>query len=629
MRRKNKLITTILAMVMVFPFFLGLGSAKDVMGTENPNQTVTLHKRKFATMPADKKNTGDLMDDFGGDPLAGAIFTAYDVTTAYWEAYDEATGTDAEKSGAATTAVLALKNTVTGGTVFAATDTDGIATKALPKKSGGRNAIYLFIETTSPAGVVQGASMPFVLGLPVYNEGTDIEKGTVHVYPKNEYRELALEFTKYGVDAEGDLEEGGLAGAKFILKGQNGSYYNTTTRAFDLTEAQALAQITQITSTAGGVVSLPNLVLNPGTYQFYEIDSAVSKAGLQAEDSMLYHYAAAKNPLVIAHVSRDMTITYDYYDITTTKQEKQTTASAYNYQVPTPKKDADDKDVDIDQEINFTISQKIPIDIKNYTTFALLDEFDSSLQLVNNTEASLLAEIKASMTSLADLVTGVSISDDSFRVTFNLAGLKEHAGETISFKVKMAVKPGAALATDIENKITFENDFAPKTDTDQVKTFGKSFLKIDGDTQAPLAGARFYVKKGDLYLGTKDGKQAWSAATGVTNGVPTFPVGFVVTVLESAANGQFSVAGLAQKEAGVNIDYSLKEFVAPDGYALLASEVHFTADNGTIRLNVANKHKGSLPSTGGSGIVAFVLIGVVAVGGAVLYFTKGRRQIEG
>ncbi len=39
MRRKNKLITTILAMVMVFPFFLGLGSAKDVMGTENPNQT--------------------------------------------------------------------------------------------------------------------------------------------------------------------------------------------------------------------------------------------------------------------------------------------------------------------------------------------------------------------------------------------------------------------------------------------------------------------------------------------------------------------------------------------------------------------------------------------------------------
>lgn len=632
MRRKNKLITTILAMVMVFPFFLGLGSAKDVMGTENPNQTVTLHKRKFATMPADKKNTGDLMDDFGGDPLAGAIFTAYDVTTAYWEAYDEATGTDAEKSSAATTAVLALKNTVTGGTAFAATNADGIATKALPKKSGGRNAIYLFIETTSPAGVVQGASMPFVLGLPVYNEGTDIEKGTVHVYPKNKYRELTLGFTKYGVNAAGVLEEGGLAGAKFILKGQNGSYYNTSTRAFDLTEEQALAQTTQIASTAGGVVSLPNLVLNPGTYQFYEIDSAVSKAGAQAENSTLYHYAAAKNPLVTAHVSADMTITYDYYDITTTKQENKNTASAYNYQVPAPKKDADDKDVDTDQEINFTISQKIPTDIKNYTTFSLIDEFDEELGLVNATDAALLAEIKGSMTSLADLVTGVTISGNTFTVNFDLDSLKAHAGETISFKVKMAVKPGANLDTEIENKITFDNDFAPKTDTETVKTFGKSFLKIDMDTEEALAGAKFYVKKGDLYLGTRAGKMTWEAPTSTIKGNDgryPFADGFVAKELTSSAEGKFSVAGLAQTDTSGEITYELEEFVAPDGYALLQNTIEFVADDGTEELPVANKHKGSLPSTGGSGIVAFVLIGVVAVGGAVLYFTKGRRQIEG
>ncbi|MDT2811156.1 pilin N-terminal domain-containing protein [Enterococcus asini] len=630
--RRRKLVTIILGIIMVLPLFLGLGGMKDVMGTEKPNQTVTLHKRKFATMPADKKNTGDLMDDFGGDPLAGAIFTAYDVTTAYWEAYDEATGTDAEKSSAATTAVLALKNTVTGGTAFAATDTDGIATKALPKKSGGRNAIYLFIETTSPAGVVQGASMPFVLGLPVYNEGTDIEKETVHVYPKNVYSELTLGFTKYGVNAEGVLEEGGLARAEFILKGENGSYYNTSTRAFDLTEEQALAQTTQIASAAGGVVSVPNLVLDPGDYEFYEIDSAVSKAGLQAEDSMLYHYAAAKNPLVTAHVSRDMTITYDYYDITTTKQEKQTTASAYNYQVPAPKKDADDKDVDTDQEINFTISQKIPTDIKNYTTFSLIDEFDEELGLVNATDAALLAEIKGSMTSLADLVTGVTISGNTFTVNFDLDSLKAHAGETISFKVKMAVKPGANLDTEIENKITFDNDFAPKTDTDSVKTYGKSFLKIDMDTEEALAGAKFYVKKGDLYLGTRAGKMTWEAPTSTTKGEDgryPFADGFVAKELTSSAEGKFSVAGLAQTDTNGEITYELEEFVAPDGYALLQNTIEFVADDGTEELPVANKHKGSLPSTGGSGIVAFVLIGVVAVGGAVLYFTKGRRQIEG
>ena len=449
---------------------------------------------------------------------------------------------------------------------------------------------------------------------------------------KNVYSELTLGFTKYGVNAEGVLEEGGLARAEFILKGENGSYYNTSTRAFDLTEEQALAQTTQIASAAGGVVSVPNLVLNPGDYEFYEIDSAVSKAGLQAEDSMLYHYAAAKNPLVTAHVSRDMTITYDYYDITTTKQEKQTTASAYNYQVPAPKKDADDKDVDTDQEINFTISQKIPTDIKNYTTFSLIDEFDEELGLVNATDAALLAEIKGSMTSLADLVTGVTISGNTFTVNFDLDSLKAHAGETISFKVKMAVKPGANLDTEIENKITFDNDFAPKTDTDSVKTYGKSFLKIDMDTEEALAGAKFYVKKGDLYLGTRAGKMTWEAPTSTTKGEDgryPFADGFVAKELTSSAEGKFSVAGLAQNDRIGDISYELEEFVAPDGYALLQNTIEFVADDGTEELPVANKHKGSLPSTGGSGIVAFVLIGVVAVGGAVLYFTKGRRQIEG
>lgn len=88
MRKRNKVITTILAIIMVFPLFLGLGSAKDVSGEEKSTQTVTLHKRAFDTLPTlPIQNTGDLME-FDGEGLNGAVFSAYDVSQAYWTVYE-------------------------------------------------------------------------------------------------------------------------------------------------------------------------------------------------------------------------------------------------------------------------------------------------------------------------------------------------------------------------------------------------------------------------------------------------------------------------------------------------------------------------------------------------------------
>ncbi|WP_270598637.1 pilin N-terminal domain-containing protein [Enterococcus asini] len=639
MRRKNKLITTILAMVMVFPFFLGLGSAKDVMA-EKSTQTITLHKLAFDEMPDKIQNDGVVKPNYEVDstPLAGAVFTAYDVTKVYWDAYDASTATDdAAKTKVAEAAVEAITVealTAEGAytaTVFDATDDDGESTKELNKKSTyipegktdsvTRNAIYRFHETVKPAGVVQSASAEFILGLPVYDEGTDNVKGEVHVYPKNEVKAVTFEFTKYGVDEGGRSTE--LSEANFILKDENDNYYDDGAFNASATDAEI------ISSDTAGLVTVAGLTLNPGTYEFYEIDSDVSVAGDQDEEDAegnpideKYHYQ--NNPVVTVHVSKNMEVTYDYLDITGEATDETTGveegAKAYNYLVPSPTKIVNDSDVDVDQEITFTITQMIPQDISTYDSFVLVDDFGDNFNLIST---------DTDIANAAGYGADVMINASNFTVDFPIASLTGHEGETITFDVAMSLKAGVELAKDIFNNIELVNPFYNKKDKVPVQTFGKSFLKIDMDTKEALAGAKFYVKKGDLYLGTKNGKQDWSAATGEANGVPTFPAGFVATVLESPTNGQFSVAGLAQKEDGVDIDYSLKEFVAPDGYALLASEVHFTADNGTARLPVANKHKGSLPSTGGSGIVAFVLIGIVAVGGAVLYFTKGRRQIEG
>lgn len=643
MRRRNKLITTILTMVMVLPFFLGLGSAKDVMAATG-KQVVTLHKVKVTNMPDEENftpNTGDIMENFGEGALAGAVFTAYDVSATYWAAYDQADGGDANKSSIAESAAKAATTWTGEPIVFPATGSNGAATVegGLSTKSNVngkmRNAIYLFKETASPAGVVQGASVPFILGLPVYDEGTDTEKTVVHIYPKNEYKELNLGFTKYGVDEKGNSSV--LEGAQFVLKekGEDGLYYNSTSGKFD----SAAASATKLYSDEVGKVLVEGLVLNPGTYEFYEENSVKSTMIYQgdvSDESEKHHYK--KNPLVTAVVNDEMEVTYEYFDIYGVPQKLEVDddelAEAYNYKVPRPTKKVNEKNaaevkhVDLDEQITFTITQKIPLDIVDYTKFVLVDTFNPNLGLVSENETALLKEIKSGMGALAKLATGVQITDSGFTISFDLEEVKKHAGETITFTVKMAVKNSEtlkeSLATDLENNIEFENNFADKSAKDSVKTYGKSFVKVDGDTRNPIAGAEFIVLHPDSdkgVLGTKNGKQVWGREGDED---------FEVTVIKTNDDGEFSIYGLAQKgEINQYLYYELKEIKAPEGYTLPTRTFKFVADNGKSVLKINNKHKGSLPSTGGSGIVAFVLIGIVAVGGAVLYFTKGRRQIEG
>ncbi|MCD5030067.1 SpaH/EbpB family LPXTG-anchored major pilin [Enterococcus asini] len=635
MKKKSNWRTILATLIMVLPFVLGFGSMTDVMAaTAVPaEQLVTIHKLQYDSLPGNPtQNTGDEMD-FSGKPLAGAVFTAYDVTAVYWAAYDKAEGNDGLKTAAAEAAVRALTNDDLGkGTAFPETNADGIASLPLATKvevgvdeEGKpimRNAIYLFKETKSPAGVVQSKSADFILGLPVYNEGTDNAKDEVHVYPKNEVKAVTFGFTKYGVDETGSVkDENGkdrtLNDAAFVLKDTvTGGYYSLKNGQFDATEEEA--KNNPITSKDGGMVSVEDLVLKPGTYEFYEVNSTVSTDGSEEAE---YHYG--KNPVVIVTVDENMNVTYDYYNIdgkmTDETKGQATGAEAYNYKVPAPTKDANDKDVDVDQEIIFTITQQIPTDIADYTQFQLVDDFDDSLELL-----STVGEIEGQLTEFGGKVT---VDGSKFTVDFDMDLLKANAGKTITFEVKMSVKKGVELATDINNEVTFDNNFDDQSAKDSVKTYGKKFLKIDADSKNPLANAEFHVlnPEGKLLgmITKEDGTkvQAWGAEG---------DAGFEATVLKSNAQGEFEVSGLAKtNDKGAIIYYELKEIKAPEGYALAQNTFKFVADDGTATLKINNKHKGSLPSTGGKGIVAFVAVGVVAIAGAGLYFMKGRKHIEG
>lgn len=625
--KKQKIVGIITMLVMVLSGLLALAGGTPASAATT--QSVTIHKLQFENMPESIPNTGDEMTFKDSEPLAGAGFTAYDVTAEYWVAYANAEGDDTAKKAAG----LAAAEAVNTGEItdknrifdFGLTGDAGTATLALPTTSGNKKAIYKFVETTTPAGVNQTISASFVLGLPIYNEDNTL-KTPVHVYPKNEVKTLNLGFTKYGVDVAGVATT--LDGAQFVLKEKtaagDGLYYNSENGKFD----KDLAGASKLTSAEGGKVSVPGL-FEPGIYEFYEIDNDVSTSEDQdkldpALPKEIFHYK--KNPVVTATVADDMTVKYSYYNQTMTLVSDSDTAEAYNYKVTVPEKTVDDNNVDGGQTVTFTIKHKIPDDVAQYTEYALVDNYDSRLSLVSN-EAAIKGSLKIDNTTPADVTPGYAADAENhqFTLTFTPSQLAKYAGQTMSFTVDMKVSPGTDLSA-IDNKITFDNNFYDKNNTAKVNTYGKKFIKVDADTKEALKGAEFKIKKGDKFLQLKNGDTIVTSVEGV---VDSYTVHWVDTkaagtIFVSPENGEFGVYGLEQLgEQG----YTLVETKAPAGYNMI-EDVPFDADDEMEALQVINKSKGILPSTGGMGIVGLIAVGLLAVGSAVIYFKKRSGHLE-
>ncbi|MGQ7341421.1 SpaH/EbpB family LPXTG-anchored major pilin [Streptococcus suis] len=157
--------------------------------------TVTIHKvkdYKNGTI----KNTGIVLDLPGLEFLDGITYNVYDVTAAYHTKYN-----DVYTSKTAQTADNTARDYVQGtaghaptvpGATLVGTETTaggGAATFTLPKKSDGKNAVYVFVE--QPKTGIKKAENNLVLSFPVYElseDGksyTDNELTEIHLYPKN------------------------------------------------------------------------------------------------------------------------------------------------------------------------------------------------------------------------------------------------------------------------------------------------------------------------------------------------------------------------------------------------------------------------------------------------------------
>ncbi len=161
-------------------------------------------------------------------------------------------------------------------------------------------------------------------------------------------------------------------------------------------------------------------------------------------------------------------------------------------------------------------------------------------------------------------------------------------------------------------------------------TNGKQFIKKDAHTGNPLEGAVFKVYREIPGEDGPDKEWAQFNLVGDTYVFADWGTEAAATPVESADDGMIRLKGMI--EGG----YYMEEISTPDGYVLLSEPYEFQITNGEsltgedleYLLPIDNVPKGLLPSTGGSGIYAFLIIGAMMMGGAYIWFKRSKEQAE-
>ncbi|MGV9027785.1 SpaH/EbpB family LPXTG-anchored major pilin [Lactococcus lactis] len=200
------ILATILLLTTAFVSNQHIVSADDKVDVKTTN--ITINKRIFdfdkGGIPADKQNTGDMMKDFGGEPLNGSEFTVYNVSDQYYsliEGSNQNTAIAKIQQDAASVAPDYAKKVDAKTTAG-----QGQATFAnLPlTDSNGKYIVYLFVETKTPNNVtVTKRAVPMVVAMPIYKldanlKPTDTPNTDIQLYPKNETAKDTKEFSNLG-----------------------------------------------------------------------------------------------------------------------------------------------------------------------------------------------------------------------------------------------------------------------------------------------------------------------------------------------------------------------------------------------------------------------------------------------
>lgn len=240
------------------------------------------------------------------------------------------------------------------------------------------------------------------------------------------------------------------------------------------------------------------------------------------------------------------------------------------------------------EPISYRLSTIIPQDMTNLSSYEIEDIYDQGLRFISDS-----LEIFIDGEKQSDSIKAVNLSENQFRVVFDVAKLADFGGKKLEVTYQMVIKDEAAIDQDLVNTATlYPGDLTPLVDRENVQTGGFRFIKRAAEgKQNPLAKATFVIKNptDDTVLTYKEGKyQFEKVATNAS----------VVVRLTSDNDGYFEIKGLRYGE------YLVSEVRAPSGYVLNDKPTAFTVGVSTYSqgpvLSIFNvkKPKIRLPETG-------------------------------
>lgn len=263
------------------------------------------------------------------------------------------------------------------------------------------------------------------------------------------------------------------------------------------------------------------------------------------------------------------------------------------------------------EPISYRLSTIIPQDMTNLSSYEIEDIYDQGLRFISDS-----LEIFIDGEKQSDSIKAVNLSENQFRVVFDVAKLADFGGKKLEVTYQMVIKDEAAIDQDLVNTATlYPGDLTPLVDRENVQTGGFRFIKRAAEgKQNPLAKATFVIKNptDDTVLTYKEGKYQFEKVATNASGVVR---------LTSDDDGYFEIKGLRYGE------YLVSEVRAPSGYVLQDKPTAFTVGVSTYSqgpvLSIFNvkKPKIRLPETG-TVVTSTAIVGLLIMASSLVMIRR-------